>query len=195
MVKRKRRKGIEESPEVLKKRAEELASQPEYDSRKNQPAMLALLFTLGKQIFAIDAKSVKEILNPFALKWVPFTPNFIAGVVNLRGDIVTVFDIGAFQEKANQISNEESEIIILKYEDILCGFLVDMAQEIIEVNEDELLPPLPTEQKLSNFFSSTIKREKHFYQVIDLKKLLQSEEVAALWRSSSQDKTATEITL
>jgi purine-binding chemotaxis protein CheW len=192
LAKRKRRKGVEESSEVLKKRAEQLAQQPDYDSKKKPAALQALLFTLGEQILAIDAKCVKEILNPFVLKWVPFTPKFLAGVVNLRGDIVTVFDMGTLQGKES--SEEESEIIVLKYEDMKCGLLVDKADEILAVNDGELLDPVPSDQKISDFVGGTIKKDKHLYQLIDLKKILESDEVAALRNSpNAQDKTIADL--
>lgn len=183
MSKRKRRKGVEESPEVLKKRAKELAEEHVFQIKERMPAIFALLFNIGKQTIAIDAKFVKEILNPFTIKWVPFTPSFIAGVVNLRGDIITVFDIAELFEIKHKDLNPESEIIILKNTDITCGILVDFSLEIIRVNEEELLESIPSDKKLSSFVNATINKDNKLYQVIDLIKILHFNGVVALSRS------------
>ena len=193
LQKRRRKKGVEESLETLKKRAEELAQESEVDSRIISPTQQALLFNLGKQVFAIYANSVKEILNPFSLKWVPFTPHLIAGVVNLRGDIVTVFDLASLIQKDISDSDSESEIIFLKNEDITCGVLVDRALEIIEVNEEEILEPIFSDNKIIHFLSATIKKGNNLYQVISLKKILQCEDVKALWDSAKEEVATFEL--
>ena len=190
MINRKRKKGYQESPEILKHRAKELSQPPESEDSRKPPAMRALLFNLGEKIFAIDTQFIKEILNPFSLKWVPFTPKFIAGVVNLRGNIITVFDLKAFQDTNDQQLG--SEIIILKYEDLNCGFLVDSTTEIIAANDDEILDPISTDCCLSLFIGYTIKKENQLYQVIDLYKVLSSEEVTTLKKSKDADVDVTE---
>jgi len=191
LVKRKRKRGEVESPEVLLKRAEELAQQAQDGNRKKMPALLVLLFNLGKETLAIDTKSVKEILNPYSLKWVPFTPRFIAGVVNLRGDIITVFDMASLLQKDNHNFGKESEIIILKSDHFICGILVDSSEEIIEVNEEEILEPIPTDNRLTHFLSATIKKQNNLYQTIDINKILHWDDVKALWDSSADQAVTT----
>ncbi|MCQ2743463.1 MAG: chemotaxis protein CheW [bacterium] len=90
---------------------------------------------LGNDFYCISLDYVKEILNDTAITKVPGVSDFISGIMNLRGDYVTVIDIKKFlglTETQNQI---KKPIIIIQYNELTLAFLVDKINEIFEFEE------------------------------------------------------------
>jgi purine-binding chemotaxis protein CheW len=104
-----------------------------------------LTFVLGRETFAIGILGIKEILEYEEPTDVPMMPNFIRGIVNLRGAVVPVIDLSARFGKASTAVNKKTCIVILETmaheESQVLGVVVDAVNEVLEIPHADIEPP------------------------------------------------------
>lgn len=114
-----------------------------------------LTFLLGKEVFAMDIRTVREIIQVGPMTTVPLMPDFVRGVINLRGAVVPVIDLHArFGRSPAQIGKKTCIVIfdaVREGERIELGLLVDAVSEVIDIAPDQIEPP-PS-------FGSSVRRE------------------------------------
>jgi len=102
-----------------------------------------VVFQLAGQTYGIDIASVFEIIKMEAITRVPRTPDFIEGVINLRGKIIPVIDLcKRFNLDRPEITNS-SRIIIVDVGGNTIGMIVDAVSEVLRITEDSIEPPPP----------------------------------------------------
>ena len=105
-----------------------------------------LTFILAEEIFALDVATVREILDFTTVTKVPQTPEFMRGVINLRGSVVPVMDLRLqFGMSATEKTVNTCVIVVemaLAGETMVLGLLADSVQEVIDL-EQELIEPAP----------------------------------------------------
>lgn len=103
-----------------------------------------LTFTLGKEIFALDIGKVREVLELTTVSEIPRTPDYMKGVINLRGRAVPVVDMRLKLGMSPIEQTVDTCIIILEiafeHEEIVMGVLVDSVREVFEMAENEIEP-------------------------------------------------------
>jgi purine-binding chemotaxis protein CheW len=119
----------------------------------NQPADQAtfeggaqyLTFALSDEVFAMDIRTVREIIQYGAMTTVPLMPAFVRGVINLRGAVVPVIDLQArFGRPAADVSKKTCIVIFDSMRDgerVELGLMVDAVSEVIEIAADQIEPP------------------------------------------------------
>ena len=114
-----------------------------------------LTFSLGDEVFAMDIRSVREIIQHGAMTVVPLMPNFVRGVINLRGAVVPVIDLQArFGRPIAQVGKKTCVIIFdvgPPGDKVELGLLVDSVSEVIDIASSHIEPPPQ--------FGTTIARE------------------------------------
>lgn len=104
-----------------------------------------LTFSLGSEGYGISILKVKEIIGMMDITPVPRTPEFIKGVLNLRGKIIPVMDLRAKFGMESQEYNERTCIIVveivIKGIQKLLGVVVDMVSEVVTVSGEQIEPP------------------------------------------------------
>lgn len=104
-----------------------------------------LTFNLGDEVFAMDIRTVREIIQHAALTIVPLMPSFIRGVINLRGAVVPVIDLKSrFGRPAAQVGKKTCIVIFDASRDnekIELGLMVDAVSEVIEIPPSQIEPP------------------------------------------------------
>jgi len=109
------------------------------DSRINEfETKQFIVFSLGKEQFGIDSLKITTIDRMKTITRVPKTPNYIKGVINLRGDIIPVMDLRAKFNLPLVEETEETRIIILKLEEISIGIIVDQVIQTIQLGGDSI---------------------------------------------------------
>ena len=110
-----------------------------------EPAAQYLTFTLGEGVFAMDIRTVREIIQYGPMTAVPLMPDFVRGVINLRGAVVPVIDLQArFGRPAAEVGKKTCIVIFdsLRQDDrVELGLLVDAVSEVIEISPAEIEPP------------------------------------------------------
>lgn len=110
-----------------------------------EPAAQFLTFTLGEEVFAMDIRTVREIIQVGPMTTVPLMPGFVRGVINLRGAVVPVIDLQArFGRPAAEVGKKTCIVIFdsLRHDErVELGLLVDAVSEVIDIAPAEIEPP------------------------------------------------------
>ena len=107
----------------------------------NDPAttLQYLTFTLGDEVFAVDIRTVREIIQHGAMTAVPLMPDFVRGVINLRGSVVPVIDLQARFGRTQARVGKKTCIVIIdasrEAEKMELGLMVDAVSEVIEISQ------------------------------------------------------------
>ncbi len=112
---------------------------------RNDTAAKAVLkfitFGLGREKFGIAIDEVKEIIAAYEIVPLPRTPDFIEGIISLRGDIIPVVEMRARFDMPPREYDEETRVIVLEMKDFAVGIQVDNVYEVLKLTEDAIEPP------------------------------------------------------
>lgn len=155
-----------------------------------------LTFSLGGEVFALGILNVKEIIEFGNVTEIPMMPAFIRGVINLRGAVVPVIDLSArFGGKASTISRRTCIVIVeLESEDGKqdLGVIVDAVNEVLEIPRGEIEPPPSFGAKIrADFIKGMGKVEGRFVIILNIERVLSTEEIAMLARIGDDDGSTT----
>lgn len=149
-----------------------------------------LTFTLGGEMFAIEILNIKEIIEYGNLTTVPMMPDFVRGVINLRGRVVPVIDLSVrFGRQATEITKRTCNVIIeveAEGETIDIGIVVDAVSEVLEIPASEIEPAPSFGARIrADFISGMGKVKGQFVIILGLDKVLSVEEMAMLGGASA----------
>ena len=109
------------------------------DEIKNMELRKFLVFNLGTEEYGIDIQKITTIIEKdMSIARVPKTPAYLKGVINLRGEIIPVINLRRRFNLADGEDTEETRIIIVKFEEIVVGLIVDSVAEVVELDEDSI---------------------------------------------------------
>ena len=144
-----------------------------------------LAFSLGGETFAMDIRSIKEVIQFATLTEVPLMPAFIRGVINLRGAVVPVIDLSIrFGRSLTEVTRRTC-IVILEVgtgEDVsVLGVMVDNVSEVLDIGGHDIEPaPAFGSSLRSEFIAGVGKVNGKFVILLDVNRVLSVEEMAAL---------------
>ncbi|PID57713.1 hypothetical protein CSB45_05635 [candidate division KSB3 bacterium] len=99
-----------------------------------------ILVTLDKGCYGIEISLVQEVLKVPKITWLPCCPDYIAGVISLRGNIQSVVNLKAFFQLAMDHVTEQSRILLVESGELIAGLLVDEMLDILDVKESSIRP-------------------------------------------------------
>ncbi len=97
-----------------------------------------VIFKLNSEYYGVNIKSVIAIENMENVTRIPNSPDYVKGVINLRGEVITLIDL---REKLNVSRNEEptdSRVIVVSTEEVVAGLVVDTSSEVIDINPQDI---------------------------------------------------------
>lgn len=100
-----------------------------------------LTFALENEVYGLEIKYVKEIIGIQPITEVPDVPKYVKGIINLRGKIIPVIDVRLKFGKEQIEYNDRTCIIVIDIEDISIGLIVDSVAEVINISEENIVPP------------------------------------------------------
>jgi purine-binding chemotaxis protein CheW len=144
-----------------------------------------LAFMLGGEVFAIDIRFIHEVIQFDALTEVPLMPDFIRGVIHLRGCMVPVIDLAIrFGKPSTEVSKRSCIVILeLKEKDIplVPGIMVDHVSEVIELAESDIGPaPSFNSDPRAEFIQGVGRIGDRFVILLDVQHILSLEETQTL---------------
>lgn len=150
-----------------------------------------LTFTLGQELFAVDIHAVREIIEYGHLTSVPMMPPSILGVINLRGAVVPVIDLGLrFGGNATAIGPRTCIVILeITMGDGLqvIGMVVDAVNEVLDFNADQIEPPPSFGNRIrADFIRGMGKLGDRLVVLLDVGRVLSVDEIAMLEHVSAQ---------
>jgi purine-binding chemotaxis protein CheW len=137
-----------------------------------------VVFKLNQEEFALDINRVKTIERIMDFTRVPKAPEYIEGIINLRGDIVPVVDLRKKFSLPMGEKDENNRIIIINSQEMTLGLKVDSASEVVYLNEDSIEGSLTFSTKVEEGLIDGIgKLESRLLILLNLDKLLETLEV------------------
>jgi purine-binding chemotaxis protein CheW len=144
-----------------------------------------LTFKLDSEVFALDVATVREVLDFTAIARIPRTPEFMRGVINLRGSVVPVVDLRlAFGMSATEKTVNTCIIVVevcLDGESTIMGALADSVEEVIDLEPDQIQPaPRIGTTIKTDFIRGMGKRESNFLMILDIDRVFSADQLAGL---------------
>jgi len=142
-----------------------------------------LTFKLSDEIFAVDISKVREVLDFTAITKVPRTPEFMRGVINLRGSVVPVVDMRLKFGMSKTEKSVNTCIIIVEVsvdqETTILGCLADSVQEVMDLEPDQIEPAPKIGTRLrTDFIKGMGKRNENFVIILEINKVFTSDELS-----------------
>lgn len=144
-----------------------------------------LNFTLGDEEFAIPLLSVKEVIAVPETTPIPHTPPHFLGIMNLRGQVISVIDLRKkFSMTAK--SNEETSVIILDLKSQFLGVVVDSVNSVLPIKTSEILEkPMIESSKSTEYITGVFRKNDHLVLLLDIFKTLSHEDKSAMQKTAS----------
>ncbi|BAH75568.1 MULTISPECIES: chemotaxis protein CheW [Solidesulfovibrio] len=149
------------------------------ETLKKQDAELLQLvtFSIGEEEFGVDILSVQEIIRMMDITKVPRAPEFVEGVINLRGKVIPIIDLRRRFGLTTRDHDKHTRIIVIEINNMIVGFVVDSVSEVLRIPASTVEPPPPVVSGLeSEYISGVGKLEDRLLILLDLNKLLSGEE-------------------
>jgi purine-binding chemotaxis protein CheW len=149
-------------------------------AKKNEAADIVLqwvTFKLQEETYGINVMQVQEVLRYTEIAPVPGSPDYVLGIINLRGNVVTVIDTRSrFGLEPAEVT-DNSRIVIIEAEKQVIGILVDSVAEVVYLKASEIdtAPNVGTDES-ARFIQGVSNREGELLILVDLNKLLSDEE-------------------
>ncbi len=142
-----------------------------------------LTFKLDEEVFALDISKVREVLEYTTVTKVPQTPEFMIGVINLRGHVVPVIDMRLKFGMSGADKTVNTCVIIVEIkldgENIVLGAMADSVQEVFELESDQIEPPPKIGTRMNtDFIRGMGKRDGEFVIILDIDKAFSTDELA-----------------
>ncbi|WP_244603683.1 chemotaxis protein CheW [Methanococcoides sp. AM1] len=143
-----------------------------------------IVFALGDERYGVDISQVKEIIRPTKITRIPNAPEFIEGVVNLRGQITTIINLRTRFGKETKETDSETRIIVVEYENAVIGMIVDTVNEVKYLSSKNIdeLPSIITSRNDSKFLTGVGKLDDGLLTLMDLDKVFSEEEIEGMQR-------------
>lgn len=161
----------EEKAAIFKQRAEYLNKRIDY--KEPEEKVRILTFCLGSEKYCIRIRHALEIINLTEVSKLPCTPRHFVGVINLRGNILALIDLGEFLSIGKDLENSSETIIVVKVDDETAGILVDKVENILDISLMQIVPPLTTLKGIrEEFTEGEVLIEEQPLTLLNLEKMM-----------------------
>ncbi len=161
----------------VERRKRRLAHSEQEEEHREYIDFKMVTFSLGGKDYGIDIMKIKEIAKYSNFTYVPNAPNFVQGVYNLRGDIISIIDL---RKMFNLIVSDDEEVkngLILRLDNRLLGIVVDKIDKVIGIDSSSIQPPHPIFGDINiKFISGVVEHEKRLYIILDVERIFRKEE-------------------
>ena len=146
-----------------------------------EPKLLQLVtFRLGEEEYALDILTVRDINRMMEITRVPRAPDFIEGVVNLRGNVIPVLDLRKRFGLPPRERDKSTRIIVTEVGSRVVGFIVDMVKEVLRIRSDTVEPPGEITGVDAEYILGVGKVEDRLLILLDVDKVLTRKEKQVL---------------
>jgi purine-binding chemotaxis protein CheW len=153
------------------------------EAQKKQDAELMQLvtFSIGDEEFGVDILKVQEIIRMMDITKVPRAPEFVEGVINLRGKVIPIIDLRRRFGLSTRGHDKHTRIIVIEINNMIVGFVVDSVSEVLRIPFSTVEPPPPVVSGMeSEYISGVGKLEDRLLILLDLDRLLSHGELQSI---------------
>lgn len=136
-----------------------------------------VIFRLDREVYAVDINAVAEISQMQAITHVPRTPEFVEGIINVRGQVLPVIDLRKRFGLPQAELGRDARIIQVEVGTIKLGLIVDAVTEVLSIAADMVEPPSPVISSIdTEFIQGVVKAGDRLIILIDLERVLSKKE-------------------
>lgn len=141
-----------------------------------------VIFQLGGEEFGVDIMAVQEIIKMPEITAIPQAPEYVAGVINLRGKIIVVVSLGTKFGIQSCDKNEEYKVIVVELENQVIGMMVDSVSEVLRIPSSSVdpAPDIIKSGVSSNYIQGVGKLDDRLLILLDLRNVLSDHETEQL---------------
>ena len=153
------------------------------DIRKklNGSLLQLVTFSIDVEEFGVNILKVQEIIRIMEITRVPRSPEFVEGVINLRGRVIPIVDLRRRFGLAAIAHDKDTRIIVIELNSLVVGFIVDAVSEVLRIPADTVEPTPPVAAGVdSEYISGVGKLQDRLLILLDLDKLLTAEDLHRL---------------
>lgn len=173
-IERRLSPALEEKKQILKARARVLAREPE-EKTVAQESMEVVEFLLASERYAVASSYVREVYPLKELTPLPGTPSFVLGIVNVRGQILSVIELKKFFDLPEKGLTDLNKVIIVRSDHMELGILADAILGVRSIPLQELQPSLPTLTGIRAEYLCGVTKER--LVVLDVGKILSDKNI------------------
>ena len=143
-----------------------------------------VIFQLGGEEFGVEIMAVQEIIKMPAITAIPQAPEYVAGVINLRGRIIVVVNLGKKFNILSSEKNKEYKVIVVELENQVIGMMVDSVSEVLRIPSTSVdpAPGMVASGSSSNYIQGVGKLEDRLLILLDLRNVLSDHETEELYQ-------------
>lgn len=143
------------------------------DKQKDGTEIELLSFLVGGQDYSVDIMSVREIRGGATATSLPHSPDYVRGVINLRGTVLPIMDLAKRLGMNTEVDSDRNVIIVVAIEERTVGLMVDAVSDILAIPEEEMQPPpeMPADNE-RNFVSALTIVDGRMIRILDLNAVL-----------------------
>lgn len=147
----------------------------------DDPILQWVTFRLDNETYGINVMQVQEVLRHTEIAPVPGAPSYVLGIINLRGNVVTVIDTRQRFGLESALVNEQTRIVIIEAERQVVGILVDSVAEVVYLRQSEIetAPNIGTDES-AKFIQGVCNKNDELLILVDLDKMMTDDEWAEL---------------
>jgi len=151
------------------------------NSNQNDPIMQWVTFRLGEEKYGINVMQVQEVLRVSEIAPVPGAPSYVLGIINLRGNVVTVIDTRNRFGLMSKEQDDQTRIVIIETDQHIIGIMVDSVAEVVDLRASEIeTAPNVGNDESSKYIQGVTSRDNELLILVDLNKFLSDEENSEL---------------
>lgn len=140
-----------------------------------------LTFLLGQESYGIEIKYVTEIIGIQAITEIPELPEYVKGIINLRGKIIPVMDVRLRFNKEAREYNDRTCVIVVDIRELSVGLIVDSVSEVLSIPETGIVEPPRINKGFNNRYIKNIgKVDNEVKLLLDCERLLTEDELETL---------------
>jgi purine-binding chemotaxis protein CheW len=149
------------------------------DMQKGSGEIQLVVFKIGEEEFGVEINQVREIVKLVSITRMPKAPAFIEGVVNLRGQIITVIDLSRRLDLPSKGRSESTRIMVVEIGENTVGMIVDSVSEVLRLSSDDIedTPSLIDTEVHEKYLRGVGKSEDRLLILLDLNEVLSTEEI------------------
>jgi len=146
-------------------------------SEEKDPVLQWVTFRLQNELYGINVMQVQEVLRVTEIAPVPGSPDYVLGIINLRGNVVTVIDTRKRFGLAPKEVDDSTRIVIIEADKQVVGILVDSVAEVVYLRASEIeTAPNVGNDESSKYIQGVASRDDELLILVDLNKFLTDEE-------------------
>ena len=148
---------------------------------KSEELIQLVSFTIGDEEFGVDILKVQEINRMLAVTRVPNSPEYIDGVINLRGKVIPIIDLRRRFQMERREHDKNTRIVVVELSGKVVGFVVDAVSEVMRIPKSVTEPPPPIVAGIdAEYITAVAKLEDRLLILLDLEKVLVNDEKECL---------------